>query len=195
MPQKGKPIFLNGAIHTLFTIIKRVASLEAEADLGVMFLNAQEGLKHRLSLEEMVHYQPPTPIHFDNTTSLGIANNTVKQQLSRAMNMRYYWILDQIKQDSFNVLYAPGLENLVDYPSKHHTYAHNICVRPYYVHMPNSPCYLPRAPPPRVLLGCVYTVRGTLGTYLGRVPLPRISISTCHTQTLFPPRDNSDSIF
>jgi hypothetical protein len=47
---------------------------------------------------------------------------------------------------------------------------HHIAVRPWYLHMENSPRFLPRAQTPSALKGCV----GTLDDrYLHMVPLPR----------------------
>ena len=40
-PQDKHPIHLNGAIFTLFHIIKLVAALAAEAELDALFLNAK----------------------------------------------------------------------------------------------------------------------------------------------------------
>jgi hypothetical protein len=62
------------------TILKLVAALAAEAELGALFLNAQEAKIMGLILTKLSHPQPPTPIHIDNTTTVGIVNNTVKQQ-------------------------------------------------------------------------------------------------------------------
>jgi hypothetical protein len=42
------------------------------------FLNAQEAKVLQLILAELGHPQPPTPIHIDNTTTVGIVNNTIK---------------------------------------------------------------------------------------------------------------------
>ena len=66
--KEGKPIFLNGAIHTLCRVIA-VAASAAEAELGSLFLNAQETVKLRIALQDLGHKQPPTPIHTDNTTA------------------------------------------------------------------------------------------------------------------------------
>ncbi len=44
-------------------------------------------------------------------------------------------------QRYFKFYYQPGLENLGDYPSKHHTAEVHQHVRPYYVHMDNPPLY------------------------------------------------------
>ena len=38
----------------------------AEAELGALFLNFQEAVPIRITLEEMGHYQPPTPVQVDN---------------------------------------------------------------------------------------------------------------------------------
>ena len=51
----------------------------AEAELGALFLNCKEGKVLRLTLEEMDHLQPPTPVHCDNLTATGIANDAVKK--------------------------------------------------------------------------------------------------------------------
>ncbi len=92
IPQDGNPIKLNGAIHITCIILKLVAVSAAEAKLGAFFLNAQEAKVFRLVLAKLGHPQPPTPIHIDNTTTVGIVNNTIKCQQLRAMEMRYFWL-------------------------------------------------------------------------------------------------------
>jgi hypothetical protein len=52
--------------------------LAAEAELGALFLNAQETKIMQVVLTELGHPQPPTPIHINNTTTVSIVNNTVK---------------------------------------------------------------------------------------------------------------------
>jgi hypothetical protein len=72
-----KPIKLNWAF---FTMLRFVVASAAEAELGALFLNCKQATFFRLTLEEMGHPQPPTWIHCNNSTAVGIANNTVKQQ-------------------------------------------------------------------------------------------------------------------
>jgi hypothetical protein len=57
-----------------------VAASTAEDELGALFLNAQEVKILKLILEAMIHPQPPTPIHRNNNTAVGNANDTVKHQ-------------------------------------------------------------------------------------------------------------------
>ena len=94
IPLDDHPIILNGAIQVLCTLLKFVASSAAEAELGALFLNVKEAKIIRLVLTELGHPQPPTPIHIDNLTTVGIVNNTIKQQKSRSMEVRYFWLLD-----------------------------------------------------------------------------------------------------
>eukprot|EP00804_Cyclotella_cryptica_P014612 CCRYP_012661-RA/>CCRYP_012661-RA protein AED:0.22 eAED:0.22 QI:0/0/0/1/0/0.33/3/0/717 len=94
LPKNIQPIRLNGAIAVLCTILKFVAASVAEVELGALFLGAKEAKIIRLTLEELGHPQPPTPIHCDNSTTVGIVNNTVKRQKLRSMEMRYFWLLD-----------------------------------------------------------------------------------------------------
>ncbi len=71
IPHDGDPIKLNGAMHVTCTILKLVAASAAEAELGALFLNAREAKVLRLILAKLGHPQPPTPIHINNTTTVG----------------------------------------------------------------------------------------------------------------------------
>ena len=132
-----------------------VAASAAEAELGALFLNVKQGRIIRLTLEEMGHPQPPTPINCDNATAVGIVNGTVKRQRSRSMEMRYFYVVDQVENKNFDIKWYPGQENLGDYCSKHHEASDHRAVRPIYLHEENSPSLLPRAKTPSTLRGCL----------------------------------------
>jgi hypothetical protein len=171
LPQNGKPIQLNGPVQVHASVCKFVVASAAEAELGALFYNIQEGKILRLALEELGHAQPPTPVHCDNNTAVGIANDTVKKQRSRAMEMRFFHVADQVKLGNFNVTWHPGQENLADYFTKHFDAKHHQAVRPWYLQQPNSPRILPRALAPSTLKGCV----GTLPNgYTRSTPLPQL---------------------
>jgi hypothetical protein len=171
LPEANRPIRLNGNIHITCAILKLVAASAAEAELGALFLNAREAKILRLTLHELGHSQPPTPIHIDNTTAVGIVNSTIKRQRSRAMEMRYFWLLDQYAQKNFDFQHHPGQENLGDFPSKQHTGKGHQHVRPYYLHTQDSPMYLPRAAAPSTRRGCAEILGDR---YHKLVPLPII---------------------
>ena len=125
IPHDNIPIKLNGTIHVINTILKFVAASAAKAKLGALFVNAKEGHVIRLILQELGHPQSPTQIHCDNSTAAGIANNTVKCQRSRSMEMQYFWIIDQVASKQFDVKWHHVLKNLGDYHTKHHTLSHH----------------------------------------------------------------------
>ena len=81
----------------------------------------------------MGYPQTTTTIVTDNSTASGIANDTIKQQRSRAIDMRYHWIRDRVVQGQFKVTWKPGKENKADYYTKHHAGAHHQRVRPQYL--------------------------------------------------------------
>ena len=169
LPQNNQPIRLSGAIYTLCTVLKCVASSAAEAEIGELFLNIKEGRVLQVTLVEMGHPQPPTPIHCNNATTAGIANETVKKHRSRPMEMRYFYSCEQVRMGNFNVQYHHGLECLGYYPSKHHITAHHHNVRPIYLNTKESPFFLPIALKPSYMRGCVWK---TMAGYKHGLPLP-----------------------
>jgi hypothetical protein len=81
-PTPQKPIKFNGAFFTLCIILQFVVASTAEAKLGALFLNCKQATIFRLTLKDMGHPQPPKLVHCDNSTAVGIANNSVKKQHS-----------------------------------------------------------------------------------------------------------------
>ena len=170
VPVKGQEIKMNGNIFVACGILKIVVASAAEAELGALFLNTKEGKIICLMLEEMGHRQPPTPVHCDNSTAAGIANNTVKRQQSRSMEMRFFWVVEQVFLGAFDVQWQPGQKNLADYFTKHFVGRHHQAVRPW-LHEANAPRYLPRVAASSALRGCV----GKLPNGYSRTsPLPRV---------------------
>ena len=68
----------------------------------------------REALQNMGHPQPPTPIQTDNTTAIGISTDSVKQKRSKAMDMRFYWTRDRVRQGQFHIYWKPGKYNKAD---------------------------------------------------------------------------------
>jgi hypothetical protein len=82
MPRDGEPIRMNGAFHVSTTILQFVVTSAAEAELGALYHNCHTGVIFRLTLSDMGHPQPRTPVHCNNATVVGIANNTIKRHRS-----------------------------------------------------------------------------------------------------------------
>ena len=142
----------NGPITVIAKVIKHVMSSASEAEVGALFMNAQEAIPFRQCLEDLGHPQGATNINTDNATAQGIVNDTMKQKRSKAMDMRFYWMRDRVQQRQFNIQWRAGKTNLADYSTKHHTGAHHQQVRPIYLHDPvNSP---------RTVQGCIKILGG-----------------------------------
>jgi hypothetical protein len=77
-PADGEPIRINGAFHVSTNILRFVIASAAEAEPGALYHIYQTGIVFHQTLEAMGHKQPKTPVHCDNATAVGIANNTVK---------------------------------------------------------------------------------------------------------------------
>jgi hypothetical protein len=135
----------------------------AEAECGGLYMNAIEALPMRITLEELNHPQPATPMRTDNSTADGIMNKTVKQKQSKSMDMRFYWLQDRVEQGQFRIFWAPGRMNLADFHSK---------VQPTTVHRAVRPIQLyVEGKSPMTLQGCdkILEALGT-GTTTKRVP-------------------------
>ena len=128
----------NGPIHTISSIMKNVMSSAAEAEIGAIFINCKDSEPIRTALFEMGHEQPPTPIQTDNNTATGFLNETIKQKRTKAIDMRFFWVIDRIKQNHFRVYWKSKSENLADYFTKHHSPAHHQRMRKHFIHEPTK---------------------------------------------------------
>jgi hypothetical protein len=136
----------NGSILNVAAVIKNVVASAAESEVAACFHNAQSGAPLRVTLTELGHTQPPMPLRTDNSTAYGIVNETIKQKRSKAMDMRYHWLTNRVRQKQLDVYWRPGRENLGDYHTKHHSAQHHKYMRHLMLHEANSL---------QVLRGCV----------------------------------------
>lgn len=85
--------------------LKNVVALVAEAEVGALYVykNGQDAIEICNTLNGMGHPKAATPVNTDNSTAAGIANKTMKQQRSRAMDMQFYWIRNHVQQKQFIV--------------------------------------------------------------------------------------------
>ena len=125
---------INGPVLVNSSIIQPVVSSAAEAELAAIFFNAKDACMIRNMLEDMGHPQPATLIEADNACAVGLANDTVKQKRSKAIDMRFYWVRDRVKQGQFIIYWRKGSDNIADYFTKHHPPAHHRRLRARYLH-------------------------------------------------------------
>ena len=70
---------------------------DTEAELGGLFKNFRKATSMITALAEMVHQQQQTQVAMENTAANSIVNGMVKK-ISRAINMRFYWVRDRIRK-------------------------------------------------------------------------------------------------
>jgi hypothetical protein len=114
--------------------MQSVLSSAAEAEIGALYENTKKVAILHVTLEEMGYPQPAAPVQTDNSTACSIANDNIKQQQSRAIDMRFYWVRDQVRQGQFDIHWKPGKVNLADYYTKHHIIKK--CARYTYTRIP-----------------------------------------------------------
>ena len=69
-----------------------------------LFENFQKVTYIRMALAEMGHLKPPIPVATENTAANSIVNGKAKQKRYRAIDIRFYWVRDRIRQNHFHVL-------------------------------------------------------------------------------------------
>ena len=66
-------------------ILKMITSSAMETEVAATFYNAKELIPFIVTLAEMGHPQPPTPMEVDNETAIGFLKITMKQKRSKIM--------------------------------------------------------------------------------------------------------------
>jgi hypothetical protein len=62
----------------------------------------------------------------NNSTALGVVNNNIQPQHTKAMDMQFHWLRCCEAQHQFRFFWRPGTTNRADYWTKHHCAAHHI---------------------------------------------------------------------
>ena len=110
----------NGPILIITQIIRNVMSSASEAELAGLFICVKEMAPHRKSLIEMGWPHPKSPIQCNNSTSLGVANETIIPRKTKSTDMQFHWLRCRDSQDQFRYFWDPGSLNLGNYRTKNH---------------------------------------------------------------------------
>ena len=118
IPQK------NGVVLNISHIIKHVISSAASEELAALYIMTREAVNIRIILEEMGHKQPPTPLQTDNSMAEAVVNGKIQPKRTKAMYMRFHWLIERECQEQFRIYWRPGKSNYADYWTKHHPEKH-----------------------------------------------------------------------
>ena len=110
----------NDSMLTLDKIIKFVMSSASEAELGALFITAQEMVAIRKTLEEMKWPQPKSPIQTYNSAAAGVVNNTIVPRKLKKMDRCLHWLRCREYQVKFSYYWARGNFYWGDCSTKHH---------------------------------------------------------------------------
>ena len=108
----------SGPIICKSKMIPAVLSSVAEAELAGAFHAAQAAVPLRCTLRDLGYPQPATTLQIDNTVAIQLANASINAKRSKAMDMRFFWIVDRIRQGQFKTLHVPGVWNIADFFTK-----------------------------------------------------------------------------
>ena len=73
-------------------IIKNVVSSAYGTELTGLFTITKEMPPLRQELIKMLWSQPKTPIQCDNSTAVGVTNETIIPRKTKSMEMKFHWI-------------------------------------------------------------------------------------------------------
>ena len=77
----------NGPVLTVAQIIKFFMSSAAKSKIAGLFICSKAMVPIRNTLIKMGWPQPKSPIQYDNSTDVGVSNNTIIQRKTKTMNM------------------------------------------------------------------------------------------------------------
>ena len=64
----------------------------SEAEVAELFYNCKAAIPLRISLEEMGHHQPKTPVTTDNTTAQGLIAKTMILKRAKSYDMIFNFL-------------------------------------------------------------------------------------------------------
>ena len=93
----------------------------SEAETAALFLNCRAAIPPRISLKEMGHPQPKTPVITDTSSAEGLINKTMIPKRAKAHDMRFNWLKCRDAQEMFDLIWK---NNKADYHTKNHPATH-----------------------------------------------------------------------
>ena len=75
----------------------------SETEMTSLFYNCKAAIPLRISLEEMGHPQPKTPVVIDNSTAEGLVNKTMTTNRAKTYDLRTNWVKYREAQHQFDI--------------------------------------------------------------------------------------------
>jgi len=119
MGSNNAPTFRNGAVTNISKTFDCVVSSSAEGEYGAAYIVARDAVYIRAIAKALGYPQThPTIILCDNSTAVGLANDTVKIAKTKSIDMRFHWLRDRVRQRQFAVKWVKSGANIADFFTK-----------------------------------------------------------------------------
>jgi hypothetical protein len=139
------PHRLNGPVLIDSTVLDVVVSSVAEAEYGAAYRAGRHTVWFRIIAAALGFQQDgPTIVYVDNTTAVGLANNTLKIARTKAIDMRFHWLRDRVRQGQLKVLHIPGAQQLADFFTKPLAVKDHLSMMTRFVRTPQRAHFNPR---------------------------------------------------
>jgi hypothetical protein len=112
------PHRLNGAVFTMSSVLDVVTSSACEGEYGAAYMVARNAVWIRTVARALGYPQGPTVILCDNTCAVGLASDTLKTAKTKAIDLRFHWLRDRVRQQQFNIVWVPSDANIADFFTK-----------------------------------------------------------------------------
>ena len=109
---------IHGIIETFCKTISVVCASTGEVEYASAFTLGQRACGPQMTLRDLGHPQPATPIQVDNLFAVGLANDKIKAKHSKSIDMRFHWIRDRVRQKQFKIQWCKGSDLLADFFTK-----------------------------------------------------------------------------
>ena len=115
---KSDPQRLNGSVFAMSSVLDVVTSSAAEGEYGAAYMVARHSVWIRVIARALGHPQDPTPLFCDNTCAVGLASDSLKTAKTKAIDLRFHWLRDRVRQGQFVIIWVPTGANLADFFTK-----------------------------------------------------------------------------
>jgi hypothetical protein len=109
---------LNGMCYAKSSILDVILASAAECEYGSLFVCARDIVWLRQIAKALGYPQNATQVWCDNSCAVNLANDTAKLSKSKAMDMRFHWLRDRVKQGHFVISWVKGEQNIADFFTK-----------------------------------------------------------------------------
>jgi hypothetical protein len=91
---------------------------EIRSRYGAAYMVARNAVWMRVIARALGHPQGPTPIYCDNTCAVGLATDTLKTAKTKAIDLRFHWLRDRVRQGQFSIHWVATDDNIADFFTK-----------------------------------------------------------------------------